>query len=39
MCGIAGQISPQGLPQREPGFYDHILSDLSLIHISEPTRH
>ena len=29
MCGIAGQISPQGLPQREPGFYDHILSTMT----------
>ena len=28
MCGIAGQLSPQGLPQREPGFYDHILSTM-----------
>lgn len=29
MCGIAGQLSPQGLPQREPGFYDHILSTMT----------
>ena len=25
MCGIAGQLSPQGLPQRNEGFYDKIL--------------
>ncbi len=29
MCGIAGQLSPQGLPQRQPGFYDHILSTMT----------
>ncbi len=29
MCGIAGQISPQGLPKREPGFYNQILSAMT----------
>ena len=29
MCGIAGQLSPQGLSAREPGFYEHILSTMA----------
>lgn len=29
MCGIAGQLSPGGLPPRDAGFYEHILSRLS----------
>ena len=29
MCGIAGQLAPGGLPPRDAGFYEHILSRLS----------
>ncbi len=28
MCGIAGQLAPGGLPQREKGFYEHILGTM-----------
>ena len=29
MCGIAGQLAPAGLPPREPGFYERILSTMT----------
>lgn len=29
MCGIAGQFSPQGLPQRPEGFYEKILHTMT----------
>lgn len=29
MCGIAGQLSPQGLPQRREGFYEKILHTMA----------
>jgi asparagine synthase (glutamine-hydrolysing) len=29
MCGIAGQLSPQGIGVREPGFYEGLLSTMT----------
>jgi asparagine synthase (glutamine-hydrolysing) len=29
MCGIAGQLSPQGIGEREPGFYQRLLSTMT----------
>lgn len=29
MCGIAGQLSPGGLPSRDNGFYEHILDTMT----------
>jgi asparagine synthase (glutamine-hydrolysing) len=29
MCGIAGQLSPQGIGIREPGFYEGLLSTMT----------
>ena len=29
MCGIAGQLSPQGLLRRQPGFYQHVLESMT----------